>query len=247
MNPCVIIPAFNCEHTIGPVVSCARRYLPGVLVINDGSTDQTPVAAENAGAMVINHQTNKGKGAALKTAFEYTNGSPWDTFVILDADGQHNPHEITNFLETYMEDHEAIIIGNRMHNPKDMPKKRLMTNKLMSWIISFLVKQKIPDTQCGYKLIPKSVLRQMKFSTETNGYDFDSELLLLAARQNIRIRSINVECIYGHEQSRIQPLHDTLRFISLVRKFMKKDREREKPDMELEPEDYFDEHSQQHT
>ncbi len=219
MNPCILIPAYNAERTIPDVVRACRRYVRWILVVNDGSGDQTAAAAEEAGALVINHPVNRGKGAALQTAFDYVLGTPWDLFIILDADGQHSPDEIPRFLEAHMEDHDALLLGNRLHDPGPMPWPRRVTNRVMSWVLSMLIGQRVPDTQCGYKLLTKEALRQLK--PVTSGYDFDSEILLLASRTGARIRPVPITSIYGDQDSAIRPWRDTVRFLKLLVRFVR--------------------------
>ena len=219
MNPCVIIPAYNAAQTIGKVVSGCRRYVNAVLVVDDGSSDQTTFLAEEAGAIALKHSRNKGKGAALKTAFRYALGTQWDVFVVMDSDGQHDPDDIAAFLEAHMEDHAAMLVGTRMKNSAAMPFVRRMTNRFMSAVISYLIKQKVPDTQCGYKLIPRRVLAGM--SLESSNYDIETELLFRASCADVVIKSVPVKTIYADETSSIRPLPDTVRFVRMVLIFWK--------------------------
>lgn len=219
LNPCIIIPAYNAAKTIGKVVRESRQYVSAVVVVDDGCTDQTTFLSEEAGAIALKHNRNKGKGAALKTAFDYVLGTHWDVFIIMDADGQHDPDDIPAFLEAHMSDHNCVFVGNRMTNPKGMPFVRKITNKVMSFIISFLIKQKVPDSQCGYKLFPKKIIAGMNL--EATRYDIETELLFRASCADARIGSVPVRTIYADEVSTIRPVPDTVRFIKIIVSFWK--------------------------
>jgi len=132
----------------------------------------------------------------------------------MDGDGQHRPEEIPDFIRLAETSEGNIFIGNRMSKYKNMPLLRVITNHVMSWLISKIAKQKIPDSQSGFRLIKKEVLKKVKFVTSK--YETESELLIRASRLGFKIESIPIQTIYRGEKSQINPFIDTLRFIWFI-------------------------------
>jgi len=210
----VLIPAYNEARTIEDVVRRARKIARGVLVVDDGSSDGSGDLARRAGAEVISHPDNRGKGAALQEGFRRIMKEGWPRLVVIDGDGQHEPEEIPAFLRAAEEEGAAVVVGNRMGNIARMPPVRYYTNLITSLIISWLVKQRVPDSQCGYRLIRREVLDKIDFTTTK--YDTESELLVEAGRHGFKIGSVPIKSIYAGQESRIRPGKDTWRFIRLV-------------------------------
>ncbi len=209
-----LIPAFNEERTIAEVVRRARPFVRKVLVIDDGSTDRTEELARAAGAEVRRHQINRGKGVSLSEGFRRALEEGWEGVIVLDGDGQHEPEEIPRFLATARQPGVSIVIGNRMEATAGMPAIRYNNNWLSSRIVSFLAGRKIPDSQCGFRLLKKEVLEQV--TCTARNYDMESEQLIKAGRRGFRIASVPINCIYSGEESKIKPGRDTWRFIRLV-------------------------------
>lgn len=215
MKACVLIPSYNVEQTIGDVVRKIKEMGLEVVVVDDGSTDDTERRASENNAIVIRHIKNLGKGASIKEGFDFMlRMTNFDTIIIMDGDGQHNPNDIQKFISRAQECDDDIIIGNRMALTKNMPFVRLATNKFMSFLLSAMCKQRIPDTQCGFRLIKREILRKIKF--ESNKYDLESEILIKASRMKFKIASVPIETIYRNELSRIHPVKDTIRFAGLL-------------------------------
>ena len=187
-----------------------------LVVINDGSMDGTSAAAEAAGAHVLEHEVNLGKGAALKTGFEYAVEKEYDAVITMDGDGQHDPSAIPDFIDAVEKCDADIIVGTRMHAVGEMPRLRIWTNRTTSRIVSLLSGQKILDSQSGYRNIKVKVLRDVVKSFVTSKYDTESELLIRAARRGYRIGAIAIESIYTGCVSHINPVIDTLRFLRLA-------------------------------
>ena len=150
---CVIIPALNAGATIGALVRSIRLQGLSVVVVDDGSTDQTAAIASAEGALVISHLRNLGKGSALRTGFEYVLRSRFDGVVTMDSDGQHDPAEIPELIQAGECQHAGMVLGNRMVNGVAMPAARRLTNQLMSLIVSGIARQQVPDSQCGFRFI----------------------------------------------------------------------------------------------
>jgi len=222
MKGCVIIPTFNEEKTIAWLVcEIKKNHNLDVLVIDDGSTDKTASLARDSGAEVIINQKNRGKGFSLRTGFQRAIAKDYDFVITMDGDGQHHPSDLGSFIEHFKNSNSDIIVGNRMDNPEGMPLHRWFTNKIMSMVISSICKLYIPDTQCGFRLIKISVLRDLALTTEN--YEIESELLIKSSQKKYRIESIPIKTLYDGQESQINPLIDTMRFF----KFILKDRMKE--------------------
>lgn len=214
MKTCVIIPSFNEAKEIGQLVTKVRQQGLDALVIDDGSTDDTVNIAKTAGALVLSNIKNHGKGASLIRGFNYCLEKNYDAVITMDGDGQHLPEDIPYFLRVAQYSDTGVFIGNRMHKPKNMPWMRLATNKIMSSLISAITKQRIPDTQCGFRLIKKEPLK--KLGLVTTNYEIESEMLIKAARLGFKIGSVPISSIYSGGKSQINPFIDTLRFIKYI-------------------------------
>ncbi|MDD4893758.1 MAG: glycosyltransferase family 2 protein [Candidatus Omnitrophica bacterium] len=214
MKICVLIPTFNESKTIAGLIKKIRQQGLEAVVIDDGSKDNTPELAGDSGAVVLRNKENQGKGASLVKGFDYALGKGFDAVITMDGDGQHLPEEIPYFIRTAQYSDGSIFIGNRMSKIKNMPYLRIFTNKFMSWLISFVSGQRIPDTQCGFRLIKKEVLKKINLSTTK--FETESEILIKASRLGFKIESIPIKTIYAGEKSQINPLTDTLRFIKFI-------------------------------
>ncbi len=218
MKYCVLLPAYNEEQAVAPLVERLRAENFDVVVVDDGSADNTVLAAREKGAVVLEHKVNKGKGQALRTGFDYVKQKNYAGLVIMDADGQHCPEDLAEFIKNAENSDAGIIVGNRMKDPQGMPFIRKMTNIITSSVVSFLAGYKIPDSQCGFRLIKTEVLK--KINLKTVNYDTESEMLIEAGRNGFPISSIPVKTIYADQDSQISPITDTIRFWSLVLKYM---------------------------
>ena len=223
----LIIPSYNVEPQLRMLLREIRE-LPKVksgewvpIVVDDCSSDDTSLVAHQYIVTVIKHTSNKGKGAALSTGFNYALEKGFSAVVTIDGDCQHDPASIASLIETAEKGNHDIVIGCRMENTKDMPMQRVLSNTLTSTIISSLARQKIPDSQSGFRFIKSTVLTSMNL-THT-GYEAESELLIKAGRQGFKIGSMPIETIYNDEDetSHIRPVRDTLRFLSLILKSLR--------------------------
>ena len=134
--------------------------------------------------------------------------------IFLDADGQHDPKSIPSFIDAAKCTNADVIIGNRMHNPINMPWDRLWTNRVTSWIVSKVIRQSIPDCQCGYRLIKRSVVEKVRLSTQR--YDIECDIIIQAVKEGFSIKTVPIDSIYRQEKSHIQPIRDTFLFIKLI-------------------------------
>jgi len=218
-NTIVAMPSYNEARTIGVIIRDIVKMGISVLVIDDGSADNTEHMALDSGAMVMRNRKNFGKGFSIREGIKYVlKKTNFEWMIIMDADGQHHAEDIPALMEaTRGEGSEPdIVIGNRMLNSEPMPPMRYLTNRFMSRVVSGICRQDIPDTQCGYRIIKVSSLEKLELTSKK--YDIDSEMLITAAAKNMIIRSVPVQTIYGEEISKIRPIRDTLRFMTLILK-----------------------------
>ena len=221
LKTCILIPAFKEESRIVAVVREVRDYCPDVVVIDDGSPDETAKAAADAGATVLSHVHNQGKGAALQTGFDHARDKGYDLAITLDADGQHAPSDIPAFLAAYERTHSPVLVGNRMGDLAAMPWLRRVVNRFMSDLLSRVMGQHVPDTQCGYRLYHRSAFPTGPYDAHSQRFAAESEILLRLALQGRKIGAVAIQTIYGDEKSKVNPLTDTFRFFRMLRRFKK--------------------------
>ena len=214
MNICILIPAHNEAKNVGRLVGELRCRGLDVIVVDDGSMDSTGPIAKETGAIVLTNTKNQGKGFSLQRGFDYIISRDYDALITMDGDGQHALEDVDKFTALFREKGPDIICGNRLIDPQGMPFIRLATNKIMSGLISLVCRQKICDSQCGYRLIRTDVLRNVQLSS--SAFEIESEVLIKAAKKGYRIASVPVRTIYAGEQSRINPFFDTVRFIVYI-------------------------------
>ena len=218
---CILIPAYREEQRIAAVVREVRDYCPDVIVIDDGSPDDTAKVAAEAGATVLEHVHNQGKGAALQTGFDHARANGYDLAITLDADGQHAPSDIPAFLAAYARTHSPVLVGNRMGNVAAMPRLRRFVNRFMSDLLSRVMGQHVPDSQCGYRLYHRSAFPEGPYDAHSQRFAAESEILLRLALAGRKIGAVTIQTIYGDEKSKINPFTDTLRFFRMLRRFKK--------------------------
>jgi glycosyltransferase involved in cell wall biosynthesis len=206
----VVIPCFNEGKAIRPLVEAVRKHLPNILVIDDGSSDATAANAKAAGAEVLRHESNLGKGAALMRGWRraYETGCIWA--LAMDGDGQHSPEDIPKFLRAAETTSAQLVVGNRMENPAAMPFVRRAVNRWMSATISRRAGCNLPDTQSGFRLMNLSAWAALPL--ETQRFEIESEVLLAFVRAGSRVNFVPIQVIYRDEQSKIHPVADTIRW-----------------------------------
>jgi glycosyltransferase involved in cell wall biosynthesis len=209
----ILIPALNAALTLDPVVRAAREHVADVVVVNDGSRDATGSVAEHAGAKVLIHEINRGKGGALKTGFAYAVEHGYEAVITLDADGQHLPSDIPRFLERFAEGSPHLIIGSRRHLFEGMSPRRRMANSFSSWAIATGAGVKIDDSQSGFRLYSRAVLEQIPLRTD--GFDMESEVLVRAGVRRLRVVSIPIGLgfVDGLSTSHFRPVRDVVQIL----------------------------------
>ncbi len=215
----VLVPAHNEVRRIGTVVTAALRHL-SVLVVDDGSTDDSAREAESAGAAVLRQEPNQGKGAALRAGFQWALDHDLEAVITLDGDGQHDPAEIPGFLGAYAARTVAglsteLIIGHREFAM--MPPLRRVANVLGTAALSAAVGRWIPDNQSGYRLVGRKLMNAMLDSRE-DGFAFEVEMIAICLRERWSIAWVPIRTIYGDETSHIEPRHHLRDFLAVTRR-----------------------------
>jgi glycosyltransferase involved in cell wall biosynthesis len=205
-----VIPCLNERAGVAALVAALGRQLPRVMVVDDGSVDDTAARAGVAGATVLRHERNFGKGAALRTGLSQARRQGFDWAVTLDGDGQHAPDDLPVFLQRAEQTGARLIIGNRMHQARAIPWLRRQVNRWMSRQLSRRAGRRLPDTQCGFRLVHLETWATLSLSTEH--FEIESEMLMafLAARHPVEFVPIRV--IGRGRRSHIRPLADSLRW-----------------------------------
>jgi len=204
-----LIPGYNEGPRIRPVVEPARAHLP-VVVVDDGSSDDTAAQAEQAGATVLRQVPNAGKGAALRAGFRYAleRGAP--AVVTLDADGQHDPAEIPTFLAAFEAGRPELVVGCRDFS--DMPALRRTSNTLGTWVFSAAVGRRVADNQSGYRLIGSRLMTALLGSDES-GFEFEVEMIARCIAMGLPMAEVPIRTIYAGEPSHIRNLNHVRQFL----------------------------------
>jgi glycosyltransferase involved in cell wall biosynthesis len=207
-----LIPAYNEASHIASVVAGALTYLP-VLVVDDGSTDDTAARAKASGAAVLHQTPNQGKGAALRAGFRQAIHEGYDAVLTLDADGQHDPTEIPKFLRAYNAGCANLIIGKRDFS--QMPPIRRLANSLGQWSFSWALGQHIPDNQSGYRLVDRQLMEATLASSE-QGFEFEVEMIVTCVKRGLVLDWVLIRTIYAGEKSHINNLEHTINFLRML-------------------------------
>jgi glycosyltransferase involved in cell wall biosynthesis len=215
MKILALIPAHNEASRIAPVIAATRLHLP-VLVIDDGSSDDTAAVASAAGAQVLRQTPNQGKGAALKAGFRRALDEGCDAVLMLDADGQHDPGEIPAFLDAQAAQAAQpydLIIGAR--DFKSMPLSRRLANNLGQRLFSWSLRQAIHDNQSGYRMVSRRLI-EASLKSQLGGFEFEVDMIVICTQRGWRLGWVPIRTIYGTEKSHIHPLKHIGRFMRLV-------------------------------
>ncbi|MFH1608171.1 MAG: glycosyltransferase family 2 protein [archaeon] len=212
----ILICAYNEGKYIRKVVNKCLKYVKKVIVVDDGSKDNTLDEVRKTKAKILRHGKNKGKGEALRKGFDYGIKEGYDYLILLDGDGQHDPKEIPKFLEA-IKGNPDLVVGCRMKRHSSMPYQRRVSNFATSVAISVTYGTWIKDTQSGYRAVRLKSLKKLKLKGK--GYDLESEMLIKMMKKKANIWAVPIKTIYGDEKSSINPVRDSIKF---VRSFFRK-------------------------
>jgi len=191
-NTWVIIPAHNEEKEIKEVIKKTKKYVDNIVVVDDGSTDKTYEAAKNANVVVLRHVVNLGKGAALKTGCEYAIKKGADNLILIDADSQHDPKEIPNFITNLNK--VDIVFGYRKKS-KNMPFILRFGNLFIRETINLLFNIKLNDPLCGYRAFKSRIYKKIRWNA--SDYSIESEMVTKVGKRNLNYKEIPIQTIYS--------------------------------------------------
>jgi glycosyltransferase involved in cell wall biosynthesis len=206
-----VIPCLNEQAAIGAVVASVRQELPRIIVVDDGSTDDTAAICRSSGAFVLRNGTTLGKGAALQLGLAYARQSGCRWALTMDGDGQHSTGDISSFFGCAARTSAALIIGDRMGHASQIPFIRRWVNRWMSRRLSNLTGRFLPDSQCGFRLVNLDDWARM--TIEVSYFEIESEMLFRFAKAGLAIEFVPIQVIYKKERSKIHPLRDTVRWL----------------------------------
>jgi glycosyltransferase involved in cell wall biosynthesis len=212
---CALIAAFNEEPDVFHVVTGAARFVSQVVVVDDGSTDATAARAAAAGAIVLRHDRNRGKGHAIRTGLTYILERKYSHVLLLDADMQHDPSEIPKLIEQAERGIGDFILGEREFTKDRMPAARFYSNVIGSRILSRFIGSDVADSQSGFRLIRAGLLREVAFTG--NGYEIETEMLIKLTRAGATVERVALRRLqYEGSRSKIRPFRDTFRTCMLA-------------------------------
>ena len=206
MSILVCIPAFNEEHFIGKLIKNCLKYADQVVVCDDGSVDNTYEIADAAGANVIRHEKNCGKGEAFQSLFQFARHSNVDVIVTIDGDGQFLPEEIPKLVKKIESNEADVVIGYRFDGAAEMPNYRKFGNKMLDKMTNMATELSVRDTQSGFRAYSKNIIKLIDFKKK--GFGVDTEILINAAKNGARISEEKVSVIYhtGSQTSTKNPI-----------------------------------------
>jgi len=197
---CIVIPAYNEDAKIGYVVAGIKKelkkstYSGEIVVINDGSKDNTALIAKKNGAVVISHILNSGAGGATATGLSYAQQNNFDIAATMDADGQHDPKDVIRGVEELIKREHDLLIGSRLINKQGMSKVKILGNRGLSVITYILFGINSTDSQSGLRIFSRRALEQLQWKTQ--GYEFCSEMLWRARQIGLKISEYSIKTIY---------------------------------------------------
>lgn len=206
-----VIPCFNEARNVETVVARVRLHLPSVIVVDDGSTDDTAQQAKVAGAEVIRLDRNTGKGAALRAGWQRARQRGFSWVLTMDGDGQHAPEDIPKFLTRAERNAAALVVGDRMGNCAAMPWLRRQVNRWMTRRLSALAGVHLTDSQCGFRLAHLETLMRLPLSARR--FEIESETLVSFLAAGLPVEFVPIRVIYESRRSNICPFVDTWRWL----------------------------------
>jgi len=213
---CIIIPTYNNCRTVADVVARSVSVCRDVIVVNDGSTDQTAQILADVDVTVLTHERNRGKGQALKTGLKYASTHGYTHAVTIDADGQHFPEDIPVLMEASDNNPKDMIVGCRNLTSDNMPRGNTFANRFSNFWFRLQTTQKLEDTQSGFRIYPLDSVYGLWLLTSR--YEAELELMVYAAWHGVKMRGVGVRVLYqpeGERVSHFRPFRDFLRITVL--------------------------------
>jgi glycosyltransferase involved in cell wall biosynthesis len=217
-----VIPAFNEADAIAAVVRGILPLVAAVIVVDDGSSDGTAAGARAAGAEVVRHEQNAGKGHAIRTGLARVLAGDFTHVLLLDGDMQHLPQEAAQLLHAASHSGADAVLGERRFQRDGMPAARYHANRLGSRVLSWFVGVRLQDTQCGFRVFRVDALRPLHLTA--SGYEIETEMLVKIRRRGGRLTSVPVTAVYAGERSKLRPVRDTTRtcFLAVYYRFLER-------------------------
>jgi glycosyltransferase involved in cell wall biosynthesis len=207
------IPAYNEARYVGSIILQARQYVDEVIMVDDGSTDNTARIAELAGATVILHNQNRGYGAAIQSILAEAKKRNSDVLVLLDADSQHNPNEIPSLIKAVSEGFD-LVIGSREAQKDKTPYYRRIGQKVLLRSTRLASKTNISDSECGFRAFSQRAISELEL--KASGMAVSSETIVRAAEKNLRITEVPISNIYTMDGSTLNPIRHGIEVLSRI-------------------------------
>jgi glycosyltransferase involved in cell wall biosynthesis len=222
LRSAAVIPAFNEGNTIAAVVGGVRPFVDRVIVVDDGSRDGTAERARAAGAEVIVHNANRGKGHAVRSGLARVFEGEFTHVLLLDGDMQHLPAEAAALLAEAARSGAEAVLGERRFERDRMPASRYHANRIGSRVLSWFVGVPLQDTQCGFRVFRVDALRPLRLAA--SGYEIETEMLVKVRRRGGRLATVPVTAVYGGQTSKLRPVPDTTRtcFLAVYYRFLER-------------------------
>lgn len=213
----VALPAYNEDKYIGSMVLKAKRYAGEILVIDDGSTDNTAEIAELAGATVIRQKENRGKGTAVQAILAEAKKRETDVLVILDADSQHKPEEIPVLIKPILNGYD-LVIGSRKQQVDKTPRYRRFGQGILSYMTGLLTKEQSGDTESGFRALSRKAISELQLKEK--GFAIETEMIANAMEKQLKITQVPISNIYTKDGSTLHPVKHgigvLLRILSMI-------------------------------
>lgn len=219
MKVIALIPAYNEVATIRPLAEAVLALGLNLIIVDDGSTDNTKKQIENLSLTLIQHQSNKGKAASLKTGMDTALTQGADGILTLDGDGQHNPNEISKLLDAFAVNPNKLIIGARLLGREKAPKARRRANDFADFWISWAASKRIQDSQSGFRIYPAQAVKNIHINyNKKHGFVFESEFLIEAAHNGLDFVFVPIASNYPKQAraSHFKPVEDITRIVLMV-------------------------------